>query len=494
MKYVAPEAITDPGSEFSISLNNTNEAFATKYQSKTIQAITFEADNIIYGRRSDPSPSVKSIMKGSDQTVLVKLTQQGAIEEFTVIHKDKLGSSSRTYIQKQGGEAVNSTLAYSEKQLREWMSDSPEIINQLKQSDSLADVAKSKEVAENLENDTQPNASESNQDKGAKPKGLLAKLEAAQKKEAEMKAKSVSMTAASTDMMLILNNYSAWYNKENPGKVKYYFIDAPVRKLTPLENLKREKEKADAKAATKKKIDDLFVNRTETPSSENASAKDNVPVKKETFAAKLDRIKTDGNKVGVILYLEPVRVNPPDASGNIMGANLTDYTKVDGEYMDESLRATANDFVLELNQALNTSMIELIDINTVPYRQTKFGRLDDWWASRYKVVFAYTLDPRIRSSNEEIGGKIKFTASLNMITSLIVREYIGGPTATKQDIITQVLNMGSFVTPTFAQEEQMTGVKAIYDKTLEKLAVPLLSKIKEERADAIKKLVEKKLN
>ena len=92
-----------------------------------------------------------------------------------------------------------------------------------------------------------------------------------------------------------------------------------------------------------------------------------------------------------------------------------------------------------------------------------------------------------------MGGKIKFTASLNLIQSLVVREYIGGPGATKQDIITQVLNMGSFVTPTYAQDDQMTDVKAIYDKTLEKLAVPILSKIREERTDGVKKLVEKKL-
>ncbi len=506
MKYEAPEVITDPGSEFSISLSN-NEAGATKYKSQTIQAITFEADNIIWARMPDPSPSMKSIMKGSDQTVLVKLTQQGAIAEFTVIHKDKLGSSSRGYLQKQGGEALNATLAYAEKQVREWMSDSPEIMNELRQADSLALIAKSDEEAKEQARQKQKDApadKEVKEEKAAKPKGLLGKLEAMQKKEAEMKAAPVTLTTSTVNMPLILNNYSAWFDKQNPGKVKYYFLDPPVHKASPLEDfhskqtaqtdyLKREKEKGDAKAAAKKKIDDLFVNRTETPSPENASAKDNVPVKKETFAAKLDRIKADGNKVGVILYLGPVRVNPPDATGNVSGANLTDYVQVEGEYMDESLKAAANEFVAELNQALNVSNIELIDINTIPYRQTKFGRLDDWWASKYKVVFAYTLDPRIRSSNEEIGGKTKFTASLNMIQSLIVREYIGGPGATKQDIITQVLNMGSFVTPTYAQDDQMTDVKAIYDKTLEKLAVPILSKIREERTDGVKKLVEKKL-
>lgn len=301
-----------------------------------------------------------------------------------------------------------------------------------------------------------------------------------------------------------VDEYNDWYENNHPGTIKYLPANFVVRipgisvaskSFTGLadmkEQLKTDKETLNAERT--KKLDDLFGNRTSTVSAELASAKDNVPVKKETFAAKLDRIKADGNKVGVILYLQPARVNPPEASGDVIGANLIDFVKVTGEYMDESLKASANEFVEELNQALNVSNFELIDINTIPYRETKFGRLDDWWASKYKVVFAYSLDPRIRASNEETGGKTKFTASLNMIQSLVVREYIGGPGASKQDIITQVLNMGSFVTPTYAQDDQMTDVKAIYDKTLEKLAVPILSKIREERADGVKKLVEKKL-
>lgn len=418
------------------------------------------------------------------QNQFVVLRKQGAMEVIEYIINGKVGSDVTTgaymIVGNRSKTIIRNTLknetlepsALTEAKVREWIADSPTALDDLQKAiDAAAEAQKNT-------NNPAPTATPK--------KGLIGALEKAAAKETEMKNKA----ATNIDFIRILNNYNVWYASNSGNASKFYFEYSPMREELPT----RVKTLEEVKAENKVKQEKLFSGRSSTVAPEFASAKDNTPVKKETFASKLDRIKTDGNKVGVILYLEPVRVNPPDASGNIMGANLTDYTKVDGEYMDESLRATANDFVLELNQALNTSMIELIDINTVPYRQTKFGRLDDWWASKYKVVFAYTLDPRIRSSNEEIGGKIKFTASLNMITSLIVREYIGEPTATKQDIITQVLNMGSFVTSTFAQEEQMTDVKAIYDKTLEKLAVPLLSKIKEERADAIKKLVEKKLN
>lgn len=500
MKYQTFEYFKFPQNKLIVSPSGS-EADAQPYTG-SIEA--FMIDDIIW-----------RILPGTGAYQYVILTQQGAIETYHYVkygNKDDkensvtvvLPNDSRTVSisRKIGSSNLVQGNLTSEK-LKAWIADSPEIMRELQQADSLDAVARSEAENKKLTDDASAKESVVKEEKAAKPKGLLAKLEAAQKKEAALKAEPVTFTPATTDLSSIINNYNAWYEKNNPGKIKYYLVDPPVRRKTPLEEfrekqakqeayLKREKDKEEAKATAQKKIDDLFANRTETPSPENASAKDNVPVKKETFAAKLDRIKADGNKVGVILYMEPVRVNPPEATSSVAG--LTDYTKVEGEYLDESLKSAANEFVAELNQALNTSIVELIDIKTIPYRQTKLGRIDDWWASKYKVVFAYTLDPRIRSSNEEIGGKIKFTATLNMLQSLIVREYIGGPGATKQDIITQVLNMGSFVTPTYAQDDQITDVKVLYDKVLEKLAVPVLSKIREERADGVKKLVEKRLN
>lgn len=503
MRYQPPQFFRNPKNKFSISMTKS-EANAYDHTGG-IEA--FMIDNVIWALR--PSP----VAEPSNSLNYVVLNSQGAIEEYKFMTSTlksendfkELFNPSGTITRKIGAKGKMDS-EMSETQMREWISDSPEIMVELRQADSLAAVAKSqaeaKEQNKQDQKDSPGNASEVKQEKEAKPKGLLGKLEAMQKKEAAMKASPVSLTATSTNMALIVNNYNAWYEKKNPGKIKYHFVEPPMRKKSPLEDfhdrknaqeayVKREKEKADAIAEVKKKSDDLFANRTTTPSSENASAKDNLPVKKETFAAKMQRIKSDGNKIGVMLALNPVRVPPPTGTTNV---SFSQPVAVEGEYMDESLRAAVSQFVQELNQALGTTEIELIDINSIPYRQTKFGRLDDWWASKYKVVFAYSLDPQLRTSNEEIGGKVKFTASLNMITSLVVWEYIGGPGATKQDILAQVLNMGSFVTPTFAQEDQITDVKMIYEKTLIKLGTPILEKMRAERADSVKKLVEKKLN
>lgn len=473
MKYQTFESFKNPQNKFRISTTGS-ESDAYDH-SGGIES--FMIDGIIWALRPVPG--------SGDQFVILK--QQGAIETYEYVKygsvSDKpdqtyvvIGSRTVPVTRKIGTNDMVQGVVPEEK-LRAWIADSPESWEDLKQAEAAANSLKRKQdsVA----------AAGGNKPKEAKFKGLMGALEKANNKQEEAKEKA----AAAVDWSRIINNYNAGYESRNSGNIRYHFVSPPAWQNLP----KRQKTDDELRAEREQNQQKIFGNRTETPSPENASARDNVPVKKETFAAKLNRIKADGNKVGVILYLEPVRVNPPDATGNVVGANLTDYNKIEGEYLDESLAAAATEFVAELNQALGTSIIELIDINTIPYRQTKFGKLDDWWASKYKVVFAYSLDPRIRSSNEEVGGKVKFTASLNMIQSLIVREYIGGPDATKQDIITQVLNMGSFVTPIYAQDDQITDVKTIYDKTLEKLAVPILSKVREERADGVKKLVEKRL-
>ena len=117
-------------------------------------------------------------------------------------------------------------------------------------------------------------------------------------------------------------------------------------------------------------------------------------------------------------------------------------------------------------------------------------RVDDWWATKYKVVFIYTLDPRLRIVNEE---NTKYTVTFNMIQALIATEYIGGVGSTKQDILTQILNFGSFITPSTEQTEEPKTIKPVYEKALEKTGSPLLNKVKDERADGVKKLVEKRL-
>lgn len=234
--------------------------------------------------------------------------------------------------------------------------------------------------------------------------------------------------------------------------------------------------------------------RSTTVAPEIASVKDNIPVKKETFGAKMSRIKADGNSIGVVLQLEPVHV--PSASSMIT-LSYRQPVDIPGEYMDESLRASGAEFVQELNQALGTTDIELIDITKIPYREVSVlgipGRLDNWWATKYKLVFIFKVNPQLEPVRDNLDGKVKFSAVLNLINALIVAEYIGGPASKDQDILTQVNNLGTFRSPPFEQPDDILDVKIVYEKTIEMLKMPVLEKMRMTRADGVKKLVEKKL-
>ena len=190
-------------------------------------------------------------------------------------------------------------------------------------------------------------------------------------------------------------------------------------------------------------------------SPEFASVKDNIPVKKEKFGEKMSRIKADGNSIGVYLRLEPVHGST--TAGDTLG--FKEPIIIPGEYMDESLVASGAEFVQELNHALGTTDIELIDINKIPYREgsalAMASHVDNFWATKYKVVFFFNVDPRLETIRDSFDSPPKFNAVLNLVNSLIIMEYIGGPTSKDQDIVVTVNQLGTFRSPTFVQQDDI---------------------------------------
>ena len=470
MKYQQPEYYKNPLNRFTISLGSESEA----YEAPQGTIIAFKINNTVWAG---------STIKPGE---LVIYSRQGAIEQIWTVNNGEMGSFKKEKIDAvyvilaartktiTRNTLTNETIegSPSDEKIKEWIADSPEVMEDLRMAEAYAAAQTKKRDSLNAAGVAKPSSTK---------KGLLGALEKASIKQTEIKKEA----ATTVDMGRIINNYNAWYEEHHHGKIKYYFTSTPEWMYLP----KVAKTQDEIKAENKAKLENLFAGRTTSVSPELASAKDNTPIKKETFAAKVERISGDGNKVGVLINLKPVRKVVP-------GAQIgTEVIVEEDAYMDASLNATAESLVQELNQALGISNIELIDINKIPYREVKVlgqqTRVDDWWATKYKVVFAYTLDPRLKTEQTETGKKGKFTAYLNMLASMIVTEYIGNTTATKQDILTQILNMGSFLTPSYSQEEGMTDVKLIYDKTLEKLGTPLLEKIKAERADEMAKVTKK---
>ncbi|MEQ8301793.1 MAG: hypothetical protein RIB47_00275 [Cyclobacteriaceae bacterium] len=477
VKYQAPEFFKNPQNKFTIKSDLQEDVYT---HSGGIEAFT--VDGNVWALR--PNPTVK--VGGFVGQEFVILTRQGAIETFTYIkYNREPGTDEENFV--IVGSRIGTisrkvdTMGYvegelTEEQLREWVSDAPEIVSEL---DAAVASAEEEQEKQNEPSSAQP---------AQKKKGLMG----AMGKLSELNDKQIKAERATVDLGRIINNYNAWYESNSPGKIKYYFVDPPRSLVTPTKKLTLDEQKAQSQA----RLDDQYAGRSATVSPAYASAKDNYPEKKETFAAKLERIKNDGNKVGVLLELKPTAVpKPASAPGSTMMKEMmpSGELAVEGEYFDESLKSVAQAFSDELNAALGTTDFEVIDINNVPYKDMKMGRIDDWWASKYKVVFIYTVDPRLTVTQKDVNGAKKHAASLNMVTSLLAMEFIGPSDSPKQKVVAQVLNMGSFVTPEYVQDEEITDVKEIYLKIAEKLGMSMLEKVNKERADEVKKLVEKKL-
>jgi len=464
MMYQQPEFFKNPQNKFKLKRDGND-------YSHTGGIEAFLIDNNVWALRN---------VSGQNQFVV--LNRQGAVEQFQYIINGKFGEVKSEFYVVVGersktitrnnlkNESVEGDV--SGEKIKEWIADSPEVVEDLRLAEEAAALAKGEMTAASGTQTATP----------AK-KGLVGMIEKGVAKENEAKKEA----ATSVNYGRIINNYNVSYEQRNPGKIKYYFSPSMTWEYLPKKAKTQEELKAEKQAA----LDKLYANRSSSVSPEYASAKDNVPVKKETFDAKIKRIKADGNKIGVRLVVLPARTVQPESGTT----QVTPTMQVEGEYMDESLMAAGQQFVDELNQLFNTTDFELIDMRNIPYREVKVvgttTRIDDWWATKYKVVFAYTLDPRLEPAYQNSGGKTQWTVAVNMLQSLIATEYIGANNATKQDILTQILNMGGFRTPVYAQEEEIKDPKEMYEKAVMKLGMPMLDKVKTERADGLAKVTKK---
>ena len=120
-------------------------------------------------------------------------------------------------------------------------------------------------------------------------------------------------------------------------------------------------------------------------------------------------------------------------------------------------------------------------------------RVDNFWATKYKIVFIITISPLIKASVNESAQKNKHSAFLNLVSSLIFKEYIGNPESTDSDIVAQMPNYGSFSTSSISQNEAFTTIETVYKQIADKQSTSIIDKARQEREQDLKKLIEKKL-
>jgi hypothetical protein len=118
------------------------------------------------------------------------------------------------------------------------------------------------------------------------------------------------------------------------------------------------------------------------PGPDIASDKLNEPEKKETFVDKLNRYKSEGFKVAVVLLSDDIFTPAP------IGSNVAATIVLEGTVPSEAatLLPLAESFAKSMNEAFATDIFEVVDLSKIPVKETNFGKVDDWAATKYKMV------------------------------------------------------------------------------------------------------------
>jgi hypothetical protein len=197
--------------------------------------------------------------------------------------------------------------------------------------------------------------------------------------------------------------YNKWYDETNPGGITYYearatfvapdkpIVVAAAATAVVAETARgyEEEVKEATESAHRAPRIDAFAGRPATASAAVSSAKPEVAVKKQSFKDRLARIKTDGNSVGVLVTSKNLVINP--GSGTSEGIKKA---QVMGSYgplkgIDKIAKTTA----AELNKGFGTDVFEAVDYSQIPVKEGKYGKMDDWWSTKYKMIFIYELEP-----------------------------------------------------------------------------------------------------
>lgn len=215
--------------------------------------------------------------------------------------------------------------------------------------------------------------------------------------------------------------YNIWYEENNPGKINYIFgkdYGVTVKETPPAPPVVTQEtidynnaliDKYDH--ADKVPVQDYFAGRPLDPSKEVASAKPEVTLKKETFVDRLNRIKADGNKVGVLIRCNNIYVNP----GSIGGENKM---KVVGSYGPlKGIEKVALNVTETLNSGFGVDVFETVDYSLIPVKDGATGKMDDWWSTKYKMIVIYDITPAYAAINN---GSSDFIAYMTVSSEMLL--------------------------------------------------------------------------
>jgi hypothetical protein len=178
---------------------------------------------------------------------------------------------------------------------------------------------------------------------------------------------------------------------------------------------------------------DRFEGRTTTANADIASAKENVPVKKESFTSKLERFKKEGFKVAVVLNSSSISSKREVITTS--AGKQTGITQIEIEGSIPSMKEHFSPLVIslatELNKEFNTDLFEVVNMDNIPYTEDKWGnKKDDWGSTKYRMVVSYEVHPEF--DYYFVNLEKVYKASLKTDLYIYILEYINTKKGVKQ--------------------------------------------------------------
>jgi len=200
--------------------------------------------------------------------------------------------------------------------------------------------------------------------------------------------------------------------------------------------------------------DEYFSGRPEVASAEVESFKENHPAKKETLNEKMKRFKSEGFQVAVILDIrKSIKTVPPmDDESKVTRHNMMLEGSLPNLTNDE-LKGLIESYVDKMNEEFSTDIFEAVDIKTIPFRQLKNKRVDDWEVTKYRMVVTIQLTTEFYYTYEvEKKKPVDFHGFLSAGIRAPAHEYVNEKKGVKKEKILRPAALGGFATETYKPE------------------------------------------
>lgn len=240
----------------------------------------------------------------------------------------------------------------------------------------------------------------------------------------------------------VVDEYNAWFEKNNPGKIKYYpwfRKNGKGGSNTPtLGEVKQAiKETKDSVANAKK---EFAASRPATVAAEIASLKPNLPPKKEAFTAKIKRYEADGHKIAVVMQDQKTRLFI--GAGGIAGMKDPKIVGFEGAMEAEFVQpGILDETVAELNKVYGTTIFTAVQQIQIPLKQIKNMPADDWWSTCYKTVVSLSHIRQFSCNTDMLNeGDFEGSGSLGLYANVFEYTDNGGKQDT--DVLKRLYNLG----------------------------------------------------